>query len=86
VPSLADLSSPAAERAAYGLLTGGTVALVLAALVGDTAWIRTSGWVLGAGAIAFAGALGASLGRLARPEPSSAVLGPSVPLGRRRSA
>ncbi|MBI1847770.1 MAG: hypothetical protein HYR86_12450 [Candidatus Rokubacteria bacterium] len=66
VPSLAELSFPLAERAAYGLLTGGTVALVVAALVGDAAWIRAAGLVLGAGALAFAVALGSPLALLAR--------------------
>jgi hypothetical protein len=86
VPALAELSWPAAERAAWALLTGGTLALALSVVAGDAAWIRASGLMLGAGALGFGGALASSLRLLARRPAPSGTPGPSLVLGGRRSA
>jgi hypothetical protein len=57
VPTLAQLSWPRAEGLAYFLLTGGFVLFSLAAVVGQTEWIRAAGAVLLLGALAFAASL-----------------------------
>lgn len=66
VPALADLSWPWAERCSYVLLTAGTSGLALAAAAGDARWIRATGFVVMAGALTFAIAIGAPMSRLAR--------------------
>jgi cytochrome c/quinol oxidase subunit I len=60
VPTLAQLSWPAAEGAAWALLTVGVVALACAVYVADATWILGAGLLVAAGAIAF----GATLGRV----------------------
>jgi metal-sulfur cluster biosynthetic enzyme len=54
VPTLAQLGWPAAERLAYGLLTGGVVALAAALVTGHTVLIGAAGAVVAAGALCFA--------------------------------
>lgn len=74
VPTLAELSWPWPERCAYVLLTIGTAALAAAAAAGDVGWIRAAGFVTGAGALAFALAVGAPLRHLGRrlgPSPAA---------------
>jgi hypothetical protein len=61
VPMLAHLSWPSAERLAYGLLTGGTLALALAITTGVRPAITASATAVAAGAVAFAAALGRTL-------------------------
>lgn len=81
VPTLAQLSWPAAEGVAYVLLAGGMPALALAAGLGRAAWVRGAGLLLALGALAFAGVLGCVLSHLvspARSEPSPAPQGVSV--------
>lgn len=58
VPTLADLAWPRAEALAFVLLAGGVALLAAAALAGDLWWLRTAGAAVGAGALAFAAALG----------------------------
>jgi hypothetical protein len=53
VPTLADLSWPRVEGAAYGLLTAGVGLLAVALFVGDVAAIRAAAAVLALGALAF---------------------------------
>ncbi len=65
VPTLAQLSCPVAERAAYMLLVSGIASFSLAVAVGDVAFIRAAGVVLALGALAFATSLGAVLRHLA---------------------
>src|SRR5574341_1427669 len=65
VPTLAQLSWPAAERAAYWLLTGGMTLLAGALAAGDATWIRLAGAALAAGALAFVAALARVLHHLA---------------------
>jgi hypothetical protein len=86
VPSLSDLCAPATEAAAYVLLVGGTLAVVVALAVGDAAWIRASGLVLGTGTLAFALALARPLRLLARRGASSEASGQLVVVGTTRSA
>jgi hypothetical protein len=86
VPSLSDLCAPATEAAAYVLLVGGTLAVVVALAVGDAAWIRASGLVLGTGTLAFALALARPLRLLARRGASSEAPGQLVVVGTTRSA
>jgi hypothetical protein len=64
VPTLAQLSWPGAERLAHALLTGGTLALALALAAGARPAIAAAGVALAAGALAFAAALGRTLGHL----------------------
>jgi hypothetical protein len=52
---------------AYVLLTGGMLALAAAVALGDPAWIRASGLLVAAGALAFAAALGRVLAHLVAP-------------------
>jgi len=54
VPTLAELSWPAGERAAYALLTAGVPALAFAAGAGDAAAITVTGSAVAAGACVFA--------------------------------
>jgi hypothetical protein len=67
VPMLAQLSWPHAERLAYGLLTGGMLALALAVAVGVRPAVTASAAAVAAGALAFAAALGRTLLHLLRP-------------------
>jgi hypothetical protein len=53
VPTLAQLSWPAAERLAYGLLSGGVLLLAGALVTGDATWIGFAGSVVALGALAF---------------------------------
>ncbi len=81
VPTLAQLSSPAAEGLAYACLTGGTLTLAAAVAIGEPAWIRGAGALLALGALAFGGVLCRVLAHLiasARPQGSSAPQGVSV--------
>jgi hypothetical protein len=57
VPSLADLSSPRAEAAAWVLLTAGVAALAGSVAIGDVLAIRIAAGVLSLGALAFGAAL-----------------------------
>jgi hypothetical protein len=82
VPTLPELSWPAAERAAHALLTGGAVALAVALAAGAVEAIRAAGALLTLGALALAAALGHVLRHLARPAPAGAAPSPPwVPLG-----
>jgi hypothetical protein len=81
VPMLTELSWPAAERLAYGLLTGGTAALAVAIAVGERPATTASGAAVAAGAVTFAAALGRTLlhllpGRGGRPVPASLPAAP----------
>jgi hypothetical protein len=78
VPTLAQLSWAGAERLAYALLTGGTVALALAVATGHAAAIAAAGAAVAAGALAFAAALGRVLAALLAPvrRPVAAALSP----------
>lgn len=64
VPTLAQLSWPAGERLAYGLLTAGTLGLAGTVAVGAPAAIAAAGTVAGLGALVFAAALGRTLWHL----------------------
>ncbi|HET7874370.1 MAG TPA: hypothetical protein VFN71_02505 [Methylomirabilota bacterium] len=64
VPTLGQLSWPAAEATAYTLLTGGITVLAVAAALGHIPSIRVAGIALAAGALAFAAALGRVLHHL----------------------
>jgi len=57
VPTLAQLGWPAAERLAFGLLTGGVAALAAALAVGHPRLIGAAGVILAAGAVCFAAAI-----------------------------
>jgi hypothetical protein len=61
VPTLAALGWPAAEAAAWALLTAGMLALALATALGRVDFIAVSGAVLATGALAFAASLGHTL-------------------------
>jgi hypothetical protein len=61
VPTLAALGWPAAEAAAWALLTAGVLALALATALGRVDFISVSGAVLATGALAFAASLGHTL-------------------------
>jgi hypothetical protein len=77
VPMLAQLSWPAAERAAYGLLAGGTLTLALAVVAGTRPAATAAGAAVAAGALALAAALGRTLLHLLpgrRPSPIAAPL------------
>jgi hypothetical protein len=65
VPTLAQLSWPAAEGAAVWLLGGGILALAAALLLGDAAWIRVAGGTVALGALAFLAALARVLHHMA---------------------
>jgi len=73
VPTLAALGWPAAEAAAWVLLTAGVLALALAAAWGRADIIAGSGLVLAMGALAFAASLGHALLHLARRPPAPAA-------------
>lgn len=73
VPTLAALGWPAAEAMAWVLLTGGILALALAAAWGRADIIAGSGLVLAMGALAFAASLGHALLHLARRPPAPAA-------------
>jgi hypothetical protein len=64
VPTLAELSWPRLEGAAYVLLTGGVALLAGAVFVGDVTWIRVAASVLALGAMAFALSVARVLGHL----------------------
>ncbi|HVQ77991.1 MAG TPA: hypothetical protein VMT79_20930 [Candidatus Binatia bacterium] len=66
VPTLAALSAPSLEAAAFVLLAAGMAALTAAAATGSAVSIRLAGAVLTAGALTFAAALGRILRHLAR--------------------
>ncbi len=68
VPTLAQLSSERAERAAFLLLVPGFCALALAASLGDLTLLRAAGAAVALGALAFAATLGCVLHHL-RPCP-----------------
>ncbi len=81
VPTLAQISWPAAEGVAYALLVPGMAGLALAVARGEAAWIRAAGLLLAPGALAFAAVLGRVLTHLwgaARPAPSPAARGVTV--------
>ncbi len=64
VPTVAQLSWPAGERLAYGLLTAGTLGLAATVAAGAPAAIAVAGTIVGIGALAFAAALGRTLWHL----------------------
>ena len=64
VPILVQLSWPAAERLAYGLLTAGVLALAAAVAAGQPAAITVAGSIVSVGALSFAAALGRPLSHL----------------------
>jgi hypothetical protein len=64
VPTLAQLSWPAGERLAYGLLTAGTLGLAATVAAGAPAAIAVAGTIVGIGALVFAAALGRTLWHL----------------------
>jgi hypothetical protein len=57
VPTLAQLSWPAGEAAAFALLGAGVAGLALAVAAGEAGWVRAAGVVLAAGGAAFAATL-----------------------------
>ena len=61
VPTLAQLSWPAAERLAYGFLTGGVTALALSIALGLGPVVTGAAATVALGAVAFAAALGRTL-------------------------
>ncbi|MBI4590023.1 MAG: hypothetical protein HY725_14410 [Candidatus Rokubacteria bacterium] len=69
VPTLAQLSWPAAERLSYWLLTGGILALALAVAGASPRGIRAAGIALAAGALAFAATLIRVVGHVAASPP-----------------
>jgi hypothetical protein len=79
VPTLRELSWPAAEAAAHVLLTAGFIGLAVAVAAGRAEWIRAAGVVLALGALAFGAALGGVLRHLMRwgSAGAGAVSGPS---------
>ena len=64
VPTLAQLSWPAGERLAYGLLTAGILGLAATVAAGAPAAITVAGAIVGIGALVFAAALGRTLWHL----------------------
>lgn len=73
VPTLAALGWPAAEAMAWVLLTGGILALALAAASGRADLIAVPGVVLATGALAFAASLGHAILHLVRHPPPPAT-------------
>jgi hypothetical protein len=73
VPTLAALSWPAAEAVAWVLLTGGILALALAAASGRADLIAVPGVALATGALAFAASLGHAILHLVRHRPPRAT-------------
>jgi len=61
VPTLAQLSWPAAERLAYACLTGGVLVLAGAAAFAAPTAIEAAGLAVAVGALAFAASLGRTL-------------------------
>ena len=61
MPTLAQLSWPAGERLAYGLLTAGTLALAATVAAGEPTAIAVTGAMVSVGALVFAAALGRTL-------------------------
>jgi hypothetical protein len=61
VPMVAQLSWPAAERLAYGLLTAGMLVLALAVAAGTRPLVAVGGVTVATGSLAFAAALGRTL-------------------------
>jgi hypothetical protein len=57
VPTLAQLSWVAGERAAAALLAAGVCGLAIAVLAGDASWIRAAAVLIATGALAFAATL-----------------------------
>jgi hypothetical protein len=92
VPTLAQLSWPRAEAAAYALLTAGTLGLAVAVAWGNVAAIRWAGTAQALGSVAFATALVSVLAHLTgggrrswRPGGEEAGMWPSqVPLSASR--
>jgi hypothetical protein len=82
VPMVAQLTWPAAERLAYGLLTGGTAGLALAIAAGNRSAVAASSLAVAAGAVAFAATLGRTLLHLL-PGGSRRVAPSPVPAGPR---
>jgi hypothetical protein len=73
VPTLAELSSPRAEAAAFGLLTAGLAALALSTWIGAPALIRAAAIVVAGGAVALGIALARVLAHLAQGRRARAV-------------
>jgi hypothetical protein len=74
VPTLAELGWPAAEAAAYLLLTAGVAALAIAAFAGHARAIAGAGLLVAAGALAFGLVLIRTLGHLRRrAQPAAAA-------------
>jgi hypothetical protein len=87
VPTLAQLSWPAAEGVAATALTAGALALGVAVAAGHAGWIRATSVLLAAGALAFAAALARVLLHLtarARPLGSAAGVTTAPAEGRSR--
>jgi hypothetical protein len=85
VPSMAQLSWPAAEGAAFASLVTGMIALTLAVGVGDATGIRAAATLVAAGAVFFGAALArivyhavGSVERRAARGPQSTTLGSAV--------
>jgi hypothetical protein len=81
VPMVGHLIWPAVERLAYGLLTGGILALALAIAARSRPAVAASSVAVAAGAVAFAAALGSTLLHLLpgcgrHPAPSPIPAGP----------
>jgi hypothetical protein len=79
VPTLAQLSWPGAERAAYVLLAPGMFVLAIAVAVGEPIWIRAAGLAVAAGALAFGAALARVLLHLRAWRSTPPARQPSVP-------
>jgi hypothetical protein len=79
VPTLAQLSSPRTEAAAFTLLVGGIGTLVLSVAGGHVAMIRTAGAVVALGAVAFALTLVRILRHLAMRPAHARAAAPTVP-------
>ncbi|HEV2053691.1 MAG TPA: iron-sulfur cluster assembly protein [Methylomirabilota bacterium] len=77
VPTLAQLGWPAAERLAYGLLTGGVAALAAALATGHAQLIGAAGAVLAAGALCFAATVASVLHHMAQYGRRPAIAGSS---------
>jgi hypothetical protein len=77
VPTLPQLAWPAAEAAAYGLLTAAMILLPIAIATGHVFWIRAAAAVLSLGALAFKGSLGRILWHFARGRARAAAARPA---------
>jgi hypothetical protein len=80
VPSLPDLGWRAGEGLAWALLTTGFVTLTGALALGEVEWIRGAGFLVAAGALAFAATLGRVLHHL-MPCSRRAVVAPASRAG-----